>query len=108
DVTGHSPEWRAGRGLVRTFQLTRTFERLSVLDNMLVGAMPARDHSLTRSVLTPWRTRRSEQSTQAKARELLDRVGLTRVIDLPAGGLSGGQKKLLELSRALMSDPTLL
>jgi branched-chain amino acid transport system ATP-binding protein len=108
DVTSHSPQRRAAHGLVRTFQLTRTFERLSVLDNMLVGAMPARRHGLLRSTLAPWATAREEKVARERARELLGRVGLTHVADLAAGALSGGQKKLLELSRALMGDPKVL
>jgi branched-chain amino acid transport system ATP-binding protein len=108
DVTSRSPQWRAGRGLVRTFQLTRTFERLSVLDNMLVGAMPANRHGLVRSTLTPWTTSKHETAARDRAHELLKRVGLTHVADLAAGALSGGQKKLLELSRALMGDPKVL
>jgi branched-chain amino acid transport system ATP-binding protein len=108
DVTAHSPQWRAAHGLVRTFQLTRTFERLSVLDNMLVGSMPARRHSLLRSTLTPWLMRRDERAARDQAHELLERVGLTHVTGLPAGALSGGQRKLLELSRALMGEPKVL
>ncbi len=108
DVTTHSPQRRAANGLVRTFQLTRTFERLSVLDNMLVGSMPASRHGLFRSALVPWAVRRDEKAARDRAHELLARVGLTRVVDLPAGALSGGQKKLLELSCALMGDPKVL
>jgi neutral amino acid transport system ATP-binding protein len=107
-VTAHSPQRRAAQGLVRTFQLTRTFERLSVLDNMLVGSMPARRHGLLRSALAPWVVRREESLARDQAQELLDRVGLTHVADLTAGALSGGQKKLLELSRALMGEPEVL
>lgn len=108
DVTARSPQWRAARGLVRTFQLTRTFERLTVLDNMLVGSMPPGRHGLMRSTLTPWSVRRNEKAARDRAHELLARVGLTHVARLPAGALSGGQKKLLELSRALMGDPKVL
>jgi branched-chain amino acid transport system ATP-binding protein len=108
DVTTHSPQWRAAHGLVRTFQLTRTFERLSVLDNMLVGSMPAARHGLLRSALAPWAMRKDEKVARERAHELLARVGLTHVVHLAAGALSGGQKKLLELSRALMGDPKVL
>ena len=108
DVTAHSPQWRAAHGLVRTFQLTRTFERLSVLDNMLVGSMPAGRHGLLRSALAPWAMRKDEKIARERAHDLLARVGLTHVVDLAAGALSGGQKKLLELSRALMGDPKVL
>lgn len=108
DVTRRPAQWRAHRGLVRTFQLTRTFERMTVLENMLIGAMPDAHFGLTRSVLAPWWAKKREHECEERAKELLDWVGLTKVERLHAGSLSGGQKKLLEFARALMSHPTML
>lgn len=108
DITGRPAQWRARRGLVRTFQLTRTFERMTVLENMIIGAMPDAHFGLARSVLTPWWAIKRERQSEDRARELLEWVGLTPVIELPARNLSGGQKKLLEFARALMSRPQML
>jgi ABC-type branched-subunit amino acid transport system ATPase component len=108
DLVGHPPEWRARRGLVRTFQLTRVFDRLTVVENMLVGALPDAHMQLTNSVVR-WRSAKSaREAARERARALLDEVGLTHVAALPAGKLSGGQKTLLEFSRARMCDPTML
>lgn len=107
-ITHWSPERRARHGLVRTFQLTRVFDRLTVLENMLVGAMPSGHMRLTDSVLRVGRTRRTVKENRDKAMELLRSVRIDRMSDALGRELSGGQKKLLEYSRALMSDPRVL
>jgi ABC-type branched-subunit amino acid transport system ATPase component len=108
DITATSPQWRARHGLVRTFQLTRVFGRLTVFENMLVGALPGDHFGLLSSALSPFRGRAGRRATHERARELLAWVGLDHVGDLSATSLSGGQKKLLELGRALMCDPRML
>jgi ABC-type branched-subunit amino acid transport system ATPase component len=108
NISGRPAQWRSRHGLVRTFQLTRTFDRMTVLENMVIGAMPAAHFGLARSVLTPWLALKRERETEERARELLEWVGLSPVINLYARSLSGGQKKLLEFARALMSQPQLL
>ena len=107
-LAGASPEWRARHGLVRTFQLTRVFDRLTVVENMLVGILPDAHMGLTNSVLRWRRSREARGAAREKAHDLLAQVGLGPVADLHAGQLSGGQKKLLEFSRARMADPTML
>lgn len=105
DIGAKPIEARVNMGLVRTFQVPREFGRLSVLDNLMVAAPDQAGESLLRLVLNPGRTRTQERSLAAKARDILGFLNLTRVIDQPAGSLSGGQKKLLELGRLLMLEP---
>jgi branched-chain amino acid transport system ATP-binding protein/neutral amino acid transport system ATP-binding protein len=108
DITG----WRADRvtqaGLVRTFQIARGFPRLSVLENLLLyGDRQPGEHFL-RALVPTAESRRREAELSARALAVARRLGLARVIDAPASDLSGGQKKLLELGRALMTDPKLI
>ncbi|MEV5438448.1 ABC transporter ATP-binding protein [Streptomyces sp. NPDC052682] len=106
-LTGR-PAYRVARsGLVRTFQLTRTLPRLTVLDNMLLAAPGQRGERLLPALVRPlWRGQ--ERDARRRAEELLERFRLTPVRDDYAGTLSGGQRKLLELARALMSRPVML
>ena len=96
----------AQRGMVRTFQLTKVLPRLSVLDNMLVAAKVQPGASLRGAILGGWRA--VERENEKQARDILDRFGLTAMTDEKAGTLSGGQRKLLEMARALMVRPTLV
>jgi len=97
----------ARRGMVRTFQLTKALSRLSVLQNMLLGATGQRGESLLRAVLpTLWR--RQEEANTQRAHELLRRFKLDAKASDFAGSLSGGQRKLLEMARALMMEPRMV
>lgn len=107
-VGGLAPHRLAARGLVRTFQISRELGELTVLENMLLGQQR---QSGERATLAFWggrRVRDQEASAIAKARGLLEQVDLWRLADEPARNLSGGQKKLLEISRALMLDPKII
>ncbi len=97
----------ARAGMVRTFQSARVFPRLSVLDNVRLGAQGQRGERLSRSAL-PWTWRRQDDALAERATELIEWVGLGSKIDDFAGTLSGGQRKLLELARSVMSAPMLL
>lgn len=99
-ITHATPDTVFGLGIGRTFQLTRIFPRLSVLENMHVAA--PRQGGL--GIFHSWSSRREQQ----RALELLEFVGLTRLKDAPAEVLSYGQKKLLELACILIADPTVL
>ncbi len=94
-------------GQVRTFQLTKALSMLSVLENMKLGAKGQSGERLWSSIL-PWTWRKQDDEIEAKAMELLARFKLDTKADDFAASLSGGQRKLLEMARALMSDPTLV
>ena len=105
DKTSASSVARAG--MVRTFQLTKALSRMTVMDNMMLGAQDQAGENLLKSMLKPlWS--RQERDNEEKARELLDRFKLLEKKDDYAGSLSGGQRKLLEMARALMSDPKMI
>ena len=109
DVTGASPMAVARRGLIRTFQISSEFARLTVLENLLVGAPSHPGESFVGSLVLggrAWKAR--ERELVARARELLIRFELLDKADEYAGNLSGGQKRLLEIMRGLMASPKLL
>ena len=101
-ITRATPERVFALGVGRTFQITRLFFRLTVLENMLVATQ--RHEGWLRSVLR----RAGSAAERARALELLDFVGLARLAARPAGELSYGQRKLLELATLLVADPAVL
>jgi branched-chain amino acid transport system ATP-binding protein len=104
----HVPAYRVARmGLIRTFQLTKALGLLTVLDNMKLGAKSQTGENIFRSIL-PFLWRKQEEEIEVKAKELLTRFKLDAKEEDYAASLSGGQRKLLEMARALMSDPTLV
>ena len=106
-ANGVRPHVLARRGMVRTFQLTKTLGRMTVLDNMLLAGDDQGGESVLRALVPPlWSAR--EREVEAKAHELLARFKLDHLTDEYAAGLSGGQRKLLEMARALMAEPTLV
>jgi branched-chain amino acid transport system ATP-binding protein len=106
-IDGMAPHKLASRGMVRTFQLTKALSKLTVLQNMMLGAKDQGGESLFIALLSPlWRDREREIDEQARA--LLARFNLTHMTDQFAGTLSGGQRKLVEMARALMTEPELV
>jgi branched-chain amino acid transport system ATP-binding protein len=99
-----APHQVARLGVVRTFQLTKALSRLTVLQNMLLGAQDQKGESFLKA-LVPGTWRKQEEANTEKAIDLLTRFKLDAKKDDFAGTLSGGQRKLLEMARALMSDP---
>ena len=105
-ITGMHNYQIARLGAVRTFQNTRALTRLTVMENMLFASQRQFGERLHRVYVTRWR--RKEQSEKERAKELLDRFSLAHMADEFAGTLSGGQRKLLEMARALMAEPTMV
>jgi len=97
----------AQRGQVRTFQLTKALSLLTVLENMKLGAKDQVGEKLWQSIF-PFLWKGKEDEIERKALELLERFKLIKLKDDFAASLSGGQRKLLEMARALMSEPTLV
>jgi ABC-type branched-subunit amino acid transport system ATPase component len=108
DITGHPPYKVARQGVIRTFQLSAEFSALTVLENLLVAAPEQRGERLWQAALGKWYWRSQERQNVELARELLARFEMSATEDEYAGNLSGGQKRLLELMRALMARPALL
>jgi ABC-type branched-subunit amino acid transport system ATPase component len=103
------PAYRVARaGVVRTYQAPRVLTRMSVLDNMLLASKDHPGEGLIGTVLRPRASRAHEERTQTRARELLALVGLESHARAYAGTLSGGQRKLLDLARVLMLEPSLV
>ena len=97
----------ASLGMVRTFQLTKSLTKLSVIENMKLGATHQMGEKWWNG-LFPFRYRKQEAMIERRADELLKRFKLDHMRDQYAGTLSGGQRKLLEMARALMTNPRLV
>jgi ABC-type branched-subunit amino acid transport system ATPase component len=108
DVTGWRADRITGRGLVRTFQVARGFQRLSVLENLMLYGAAQPGEGVIDAILRSPAARRREEALLERARAVARRLNLGRVADNAAAALSGGQKKLLEIGRALMTDPKLI
>jgi branched-chain amino acid transport system ATP-binding protein len=103
------PAYRVARaGVVRTYQAARVLKRMSVLDNLLIATTSHPGERLTMLALRPRAARAHEARTRERAHELLALVGLDAHADAYAGTLSGGQRKLLDLARVLMLEPSLV
>ena len=107
DVTGLEPYQIAQLGLVRTFQIARELEEMTVLENLMLAPKGQRGESVVRSVTPGLRSGVVEQEAELRERawEMLEFFEIDHLAREEAGNLSGGQRKLLEMSRALMTDP---
>ena len=107
DLSGVSAYKVANLGMVRTFQLTKSLSKMTVIDNMRLGGTGQAGESFFRA-LFPFLWRRQEAEITERADALLERFKLTHMRDEFAGTLSGGQRKLLEMARALMVKPNMV
>ena len=106
-IDGLPPHEIVHRGLLRTFQIPRELKRMTVLENLMVVPPGQTGENVWVSWLLPWRVNRQERAIQRQALEVLDFLRLRPLANEYAGNLSTGQKKLLELARILMAQPTL-
>jgi len=108
NVTGRSTEQLYHRGLLRTFQLSQEYPKMTTLENLMVACK----NQIGENILMNWLNSKGVISRETevikKAQETLDFLGLSHVSDELAGNLSGGQKKLLELGRTMMADAKLI
>lgn len=107
DLSGVSAYKVANLGMVRTFQLTKSLSKMTVIDNMRLGGTEQAGESFFRALL-PFLWRRQEAEITERADALLERFKLSHMRDEFAGTLSGGQRKLLEMARALMVRPNMV
>ena len=107
-VDGLPPYQVARRGMARTFQNPRELKEMTVLENMMLYPKKQLGEWIWRPIFSPHRVRSQEQGIREKAESILEFVQLIDLKDEWAKNLSGGQKKLLELARALMGDPDMI
>ncbi|MEX2653808.1 MAG: ABC transporter ATP-binding protein [Acidimicrobiia bacterium] len=106
-IDNPSPHNLAKRGMVRTFQLTKALTKLSVMENMKLGAKNQRGERFFSALFTSMWSKQ-ESGIEARADELLTRFKMDHMRDEYSGTLSGGQRKLLEMARSLMTEPRLV
>lgn len=104
DVTGLPPHVLFSRGLVRTFQIPHEFSRMTVRENLMVVPPGQSGERLSHALLSWRRVAAEEKVVREKADEVIEFLQISHVADELAGNLSGGQKKLLELGRTMMTD----
>jgi ABC-type branched-subunit amino acid transport system ATPase component len=108
DISKWPPYRRGNHGLIRTFQISRGYGGMTVLENLMVPPQGQAGEQFLNALFRPKLVREQEQRNLAKALDLLNTFGLYAKRDEYARNLSGGQKRLLEMARALMADPKFL
>ena len=108
DITDMPAHFIAAQGLARTFQLLRLYGELSVLQNVMVGYHPHTKYGLLAPLFMGAEVRRQDKLVKAEMMELLEFIGLAEHAEIPAAELSGGQRRLLALGRAIAMRPKML
>ncbi|MFM8757476.1 MAG: ABC transporter ATP-binding protein [Limnohabitans sp.] len=107
-ISGLRPDQVFAAGLARTFQIPKPFAAMSVLENVMLAPKAQAGETFWRNWLQPARVAREEALVRERAMHWLDFVGMPHLAHEPARVLSGGQRKLLELARAMVSEPGLV
>lgn len=108
EAAGRGASTRIAMGLGRTFQIPKPFPLMTVLENVITGAQKQLGEGLFANFLQNGKVKAQERAAVAHARELLEFVKLSHLAHEPARVLSGGQRKLLELARVMMADPSVI
>lgn len=108
ELTGRTPHAISRMGLVRTFQSPREWPSMTVFDNLMLAVGRLDREALWRGIFAQPRLRRLERDDRERVREVARRFGLSRLMNQPAGNLSGGQKRLVEFARIAMAQPRMV
>lgn len=108
DTTGREPPAVAQQGMVRTFQIPRELADMTVFENLLVAPMNQRGEQLRGAWVRGTQFVEEEQAIRDQARAIAEFFEIDHLLDQPAGSLSGGQRKLLEIARALLTEPDIV
>jgi len=108
DITGLSPDRIVARGMVRTFQLARGFPELTVFQHLMLYGRDQPGERLAAAIFGSGSARRREADLAERVFEIARRLRLDHVLDNAVTALSGGQKKLVEIGRALMAEPQII
>ena len=107
-IEGYSPDWIFHKKMFRTFQITREFEQMTVLENLMIVPAGQIGEKVWNTWLRLKKVKEQEMAIKEQAMDVLDFVELTHLKNEYAGTLSGGQKKLLELAKCLMAEPKMV
>ena len=108
NISSSQPYKIARMGMVRTFQLTKVFDRMTVMDNLLFSGSDINNDSFLNSIIKLNSQKLYENNLKEKAEEIMKDLNIDHMANSYARELSGGQKKLLELARAIINDPEIL
>ena len=108
NITRSQPYSIARLGMIRTFQLTKVFDRMTVLENMMFSASTVNNDSFIKSLIRLPSQKTMEKNIKEKSFEIMKDLNIDHMANSYARELSGGQKKLLELGRSIINDPDIL
>ncbi len=108
DISNAQPYKIARMGMVRTFQLTKVFDRMTVMENLLFSGSNIKNDSFLRSFIKLNSQKLYESNLREKANEIMNDLNIGHMANSYARELSGGQKKLLELARSIINEPEIL